>query len=170
MSSYLFINFNPTAIYQPDFCLKTILAAITKADLSPERVVFEVVESDEIHDTDHLLHLLSFYRERGFKVALDDLGAGFSSLNLLTKMRPDFIKLDRELVRDVDKDPYKATITANLLAMARTLPVATIAEGIETPGEYAWLKEHGADYLQGFLFARPAQEPPTEIVPGVQSV
>lgn len=161
----IFVNFNPGTIYNPEHCLKTTLQAIERAGLTPDKVVFEVVESEEIRDIDHLLGILNYYRENGFRVALDDLGAGFSSLNLLTRLRPDFIKLDMELIQGVDKDAYKGVITTNLLTMAKGLGVKTIAEGVENVGEWRWLVDNGADYLQGFLFARPAAPPLSVTVP-----
>lgn len=156
----IFINFNPTAIYNPDYCLQTTLAAIKKAKIPAEQIVFEVVESEDIKDTDHLVNILDFYRNRGFKVALDDMGAGYSSLNLLSKLKPEFMKLDMELIRDVDKDDYKATITKNLIQLAKDLGVLSIAEGVETMSEWEWVKSHGADFVQGYLFAEPAPTPP----------
>ena len=81
-------------------------------------------------------------------------------MNLLSSLRPDIIKLDMRLVRDVDRDRYKAGITSMLLEMARKLGIATVAEGIESPGEFEWFRDHGADYAQGYLIARPASPPP----------
>jgi EAL domain-containing protein (putative c-di-GMP-specific phosphodiesterase class I) len=159
-SSRLFINFNPTSIYNPVFCLRSTIAAIEKTKLSPDRIVFEIVESDEVDDIDHLVRIAEFYRDAGFRVALDDLGSGFGSLNLLSRIKPDFIKLDMQLIRQVDEDPYKAGIVSKILEMAQTLGVATVAEGIETTAEYRWLLDHGADYMQGYLFARPESPPP----------
>ncbi|WP_027182118.1 EAL domain-containing protein [Oleidesulfovibrio alaskensis] len=161
----LFINFNPATIYNPVYCLQTTMNAISKAGLQPDMVVFEVVESDEVQDVNHLLNILRYYRDHGFKVALDDLGAGFSSLNLLARLKPDYVKLDMGLVHDVHREEYKAVITGNLLAMARGLGIKTIAEGVETEGEWRWLAAHGADYVQGFLFARPAAPPDAVKVP-----
>lgn len=155
-----FINFNPTSIYNPEYCLRTTMAAIERAGLDTDRIIFEVVESEEIADHEHLTNVLSFYRERGFAIALDDMGAGYSSLNLLSRLRPDYMKLDMELIRDVDQDPYKATITANLLDLGAKLGVRSIAEGVETEGEWRWLKDNGADLVQGFYFARPAADLP----------
>ncbi|WP_245587760.1 EAL domain-containing protein [Desulfovibrio inopinatus] len=156
----LFINFNPTSIYKPEYCLKTTLAAIKKAGIPSEQVVFEVVESEDVGDTEHLTRILDYYRNRGFKVALDDMGAGYSSLNLLSKLKPDYMKLDIELIRHVDKDLYKAKITENLLQLARDLNVLSIAEGVETIDEWNWIKSHRADFVQGYLFAKPAPIPP----------
>jgi EAL domain-containing protein (putative c-di-GMP-specific phosphodiesterase class I) len=160
VDAHLFINFVPTAIYDPEFCLRSTVHEIEKAGISAERVVFEVVESEQVHDVAHLGRIMHFYRERGFRLALDDVGAGYSSLTLLPELRPDFIKLDMGLVHGVDRDPYRATIAAKLLELAQSLGVRTVAEGVETRGEYDWLVEHGADLVQGWLFARPGSPPP----------
>lgn len=152
----IFINFNPTAIYDPEYCLRTTVKAIEDAGIEQSRIVFEVVESDEVKDSGHLLTILSFYRSHGFRVALDDLGAGYGSLNLLHKLRPDFIKLDMDLIRGVHEDPFKASISANLLELARKLGIRSVAEGVETAGEWEWVKANGGDLAQGYYFAKPA--------------
>lgn len=162
----IFINFIPTSIYHPGNCLRTTLDAVKKSQIPPERIVFEVVESETVGDVEHLIRLLDFYRENGFRVALDDLGAGYSSLNLLHDLKPDFVKIDVGLIRDVDRDSYKAKISENLLALARELGIPCIAEGVESEGEWRWLKEHGATYVQGYLFARPASPLAIPVVPG----
>lgn len=156
----LFVNFNPSSVYDPRYCLRTTLAVIRECGLTPEQVVFEVVESDHIADLPHLLEILEHYRRHGFGVALDDLGAGYASLGLLTRLRPDYVKFDMELVRGIDTDPFKATLLESLLIAAGRMGIKTIAEGIETLGEWRWLEHHGADYVQGYLFARPQQSPP----------
>ncbi len=161
----LFVNFNPSSIYTPSACLRTTFRAVEAAGLDPARIVFEVVESDEVRDTDHLLGILREYRAAGFAVALDDVGAGYSSLNLLAKLRPDFVKLDMGLTRGVDADPYKARVVGKLLEMARDLDIRTVAEGVETVGEWEWVRDHGADLVQGYLFARPACPPAAPKVP-----
>jgi EAL domain-containing protein (putative c-di-GMP-specific phosphodiesterase class I) len=117
--------------------------------------VFEVVESDEVTDVKHLLSTLDFYRRAGFRVALDDVGAGFASLNLLHALKPDFIKLDLELVRDVHREPFKAMLAAKLIEAGVALGIGVIAEGVETQSEWEWLREHGATYTQGYYVARP---------------
>ena len=160
VTSRLFLNFNPSSIYTPSACLKTTFQAVEEAGLDPAGIVFEVVESEEVHDTEHLIGILQVYREAGFGIALDDVGAGYSSLNLLTRLRPDFVKLDMGLTRGVDTDPYKAGVARKLLEMCRELGVRTVVEGVETVGEWEWAKEHGADFAQGYLFARPAAVPP----------
>lgn len=153
----IFINFNPASVYDPAFCLRSTIAAATEANLTPDRIVFEVVESDEGHAD--LPGILARYRAAGFRVALDDLGAGFGSLNRLATLRPDFIKVDMHLIQGVDRDTYKAGITAKILEMAQRLGIGTIAEGVETEQELEWVEAHGVDYVQGFLFGRPVCPP-----------
>lgn len=164
MQSALFINFNPSSIYDPAFCLRSTLRAIDESGLPRDRVVFEVVESDNVENQDHLAAILNHYREMGFRVALDDLGAGYSSLGMLSQLRPDFVKLDMGLIRDVDGDPYKGVIVSRLLELSHDLGIEVIAEGVETNSELAWLQAHGADYIQGYLTGRPQAAPLTAAV------
>ena len=104
-----------------------------------------------------------YYRRFGIRSALDDVGAGYSSLNLMHVLRPDIIELDMELVRNVNRDLCKARIAANLLDIANVLGIDALAEGIETEGALAWVQQHGAEYVQGFLIARPTPTPVTTV-------
>ncbi len=164
LESLLFINFAPTSVYDPATCLRKTVRAIDEAGIPHDRVVFEVMESAQLTELSHLLKILRFYKEAGFLVALDDFGAGYSNLNLIHQIRPDFIKLDRHLVSNVNGDPYKALITEKLLEMAHQLEIQTVAEGIETLEELNWVRDRGATYAQGFLIARPAEAPITKAV------
>lgn len=161
LGGQIFINFVPTALYDPVSCLRSMVEAIDKASIAHERIVFEVMESDSPSNLDHLKTVLRYYRDAGFKVALDDLGSGYSSLNLLHQLRPDFIKLDMALVRDVHQDVYKAAITEKLLEIAQQLNIQTVAEGIECIEELHWLRERGATFAQGYLIAKPSAVPVT---------
>ena len=152
----VFINFSPAAIQDPEANLRGTVEAIEEAGLPRDRVVFEVVEADRFGDAPLLDEVLTGYRRAGFRVALDDLGAGWSTLNLVHRLRPDFIKLDRELIRGVHADPVKGLIAAKLLEIGRGMGIGTIVEGIEVPEELAWVREHDADFVQGFLLGRPA--------------
>ena len=159
----VFINFNPTSVYDPVYCLRSTMEAVEDSGFPPEKIVFEVTESDEVRDSSHLKNILDFYRKSGFRVALDDLGSGYASLNQMAQLRPDFVKLDIGLVRDVDHDPYKASIAQKLIELAHGLGVIVVAEGVETGGQWRWLADHGADYAQGYLLARPASPPPVPV-------
>lgn len=159
LGTALFVNFAPTAIYDPRACLRSTVAAIDAAGLERKNVVFEIVETERAHDPAHLRRILDFYREAGFRIALDDVGAGYSSLNLIHLLKPDILKLDMDLVRDVHRDPYKARIAANLLNVATSLGIDALAEGIECEEELSWVRDHGATYAQGYLIARPSETP-----------
>ncbi|OYE00523.1 EAL domain-containing protein [Nostoc sp. 'Peltigera membranacea cyanobiont' 232] len=161
VSGHIFINFAPTSLYDPVFCLRSTVEAIDQAGISHDRIVFEVVESDNPQDLAHLKAVLQYYRDAGFLIALDDLGSGYSSLNLLHQLRPDFIKLDMELIRDVHQNLYKASITEKLLEITQKLNIQTVAEGIECIEELNWLRERGATLAQGYLIAKPSAVPVT---------
>jgi EAL domain-containing protein (putative c-di-GMP-specific phosphodiesterase class I) len=152
----VFINFSPAAIRDPEASLNSTVQAIEEVALPRDRVVFEVTEADRYGDTPRLQQVLNAYRRAGFRVALDDLGAGWSTLNLVHRVRPDFIKLDGELIRGVHDDPVKALIAAKLLEIGRGMGIGTIVEGIEDQEELSWVREHGADFVQGFLLGKPA--------------
>lgn len=152
----LFVNFNPSSIYDPAYCLRTTAGFVAELGLSPADIVFEVTETEQARDLRHLKGILAFYRKAGFRVALDDIGSGYSSLNLLNEVRPDFMKIDMELIRDIDTDPYKQNIVRNLFAIAQGNGTLTVAEGIETDAERDWLRAEGVNYMQGYLFGPPA--------------
>jgi EAL domain-containing protein (putative c-di-GMP-specific phosphodiesterase class I) len=151
----VFVNFSPAMMSDAEACLQTTVAAIDAAGLAPERFVFEVIEADRIQDAERLKDVLDCYRRDGFRVALDDLGAGWSTLNLIHRLRPDFIKLDRDLIREVHADRVKDLIASKLLEIGHGLGIRTIVEGVESPQELQWARARGADFVQGFLIARP---------------
>lgn len=160
LESNIFINFDPASIYDPTYCLRSTMGAIENSGLSPDRVVFEVTESEQVKDDRHLRSILDFYRKSGFRVALDDLGARHSSLKLLATLRPDFVKLDMVPLRDFGRYPHRVAIASRLLELATDLGASVIAEGVETQEQWHWLASHGADYAQGYFFAKPAFPPP----------
>jgi EAL domain-containing protein (putative c-di-GMP-specific phosphodiesterase class I) len=151
----VFVNFSPAMMEDAEACLRTTVAAIAAAGLAPERFVFEVIEADRIEDAERLKEVLECYRRDGFRVALDDLGAGWSTLNLVHRLRPDFIKLDRDLIREVHEDRVKDLIASKLLEIGHGLGIRTIVEGVENPEELQWARARGADFVQGYLIARP---------------
>ncbi len=151
----VFVNFSPAMMDDAESALRTTVSAIDAAGLEPERFVFEVIEADRIENAAQLKSVLDAYRRDGFRVALDDLGAGWSTLNLVHRLRPDFIKLDRELIREVNTDRVKDLIASKLLEIGHGLGIRTIVEGVETPQELQWARARGADFVQGFLIAKP---------------
>lgn len=162
INGQLFVNFVPTAIYDPVHCLQSTVGWARKLGFDPGRLVFEVIETEQVGDFEHLKHILDFYRQAGYRIALDDVGSGYASLNLLATLKPDIIKIDMEIVRGIDTDQHRQAIFRALVDMAREFGIEVLAEGIETADELAYVVSEGADLLQGYLFARPAPQP-TEV-------
>jgi len=155
----LFINFNPNSIYDPVNCLRTTTAEAHKAHLASNQIVFEIIESERIVDFEHLQYIVNYYRSQGFQVALDDLGSGFNSLNLLSSLKPDLIKLDMHLTRNIHEDPFKQTIVENIVKMTQKWDITSLAEGVETAEEAQWLSANGLRLLQGFYYGKPSPRP-----------
>lgn len=149
------VNFLPTAIYEPAFCLKTTIAAAKSANIEPKRVIFEVVETEKVNDSDHLASILDEYRKTGFRVALDDVGSGFAGLSMLAHLSPDLIKIDRELVRGAVESEMHRIIVRALTQIARDSGCLILAEGVETEVEFSLMKSFGVDLFQGFYLGRP---------------
>ena len=160
ISTRIFINFSPNAIYNPYSCLDSTVQMVDELKFRREQIVFEILESERLPEISHLKRIVAFYREQGFGVALDDVGSGYSSLSVLLQLRPDFIKLDKELIRGVHEDADKALVVRKLVETACDLGMQVIAEGVETAEELTWLRAQGAHYVQGYLVARPASPPP----------
>ncbi|SDE65170.1 EAL domain-containing protein [Desulfuromonas thiophila] len=155
----IFVNFLPSSIYNPEFCLRDTVHWAQQLEFDPGRIVFEVVETEKVDSLEHLIHILDYYRSKGFRTALDDIGSGFSSLNLFARLQPNIIKLDMELVRDVHRSEIKQSIARALRAMCRDAGCQILAEGIETREEYDWFKALGVDLMQGYYFGKPSAEP-----------
>ena len=155
----LFINFLPSVIYDPNLCLKTTIDLIEKYNFHPHNITFEVVESEEIQDIDHLIRILDFYRERGFRIALDDLGSGYSSLNNLSKLYPDYVKIDMGIIRNIHKDKLRQAIFEALVEMAKKSYICVLAEGVETKEELDFVVSRGANLVQGYYFCKPSKKP-----------
>jgi EAL domain-containing protein (putative c-di-GMP-specific phosphodiesterase class I) len=155
LTGMLSINFLPNAIYRPESCIRTTLKAAEKAGFPRERIMFEVTEGERVQDHAHLRSIFAEYKKQGFKTAIDDFGAGYAGLNMLAAFQPDFIKLDMELTRNIDKDPVRQAIVAGITETCRLLKLGMIAEGIETRAEYEHLASKGVRLFQGYFFARP---------------
>ncbi|HYK72306.1 MAG TPA: EAL domain-containing protein, partial [Pseudoneobacillus sp.] len=151
-----FINFIPTSIYSPEHCLKSTVGLANQLNIDPSRFVFEVVETEKVDDIEHLKTILKFYKEKGFQYALDDVGEGFSTVEVLTELKPQFMKLDRKFVDGVAADPTKQNMAVKLLTAANEIEAIPLAEGIEEQEDFDWLKTAGYQLFQGYLFGKPA--------------
>lgn len=150
------INFFPNAVYRPEVCIRTTLEAAKKYNFPTERIVFEITEGEQVEDHQHLIDIVNEYHRLGFRMAIDDFGAGYSGLNLLTEYQPDIIKLDRKIISDIHQQPPKQAIVEGIVHTCDKLGIELVAEGVEQPEEVRWLRQAGIDLFQGFWFARPA--------------
>ncbi|MGO1246540.1 MAG: EAL domain-containing protein [Oceanisphaera sp.] len=158
LSSMLSINFLPNAIYQPERCIRTTLAAANKYNFPSERIMFEFTEVEKLADNKHIQRVVEHYQQLGFTTAMDDFGSGYSGLNLLADFQTDIIKLDMELIRNIEQDQVRQAIVKNCLNLFADLNMTALAEGIETQAEFEWLQSAGVELMQGYLFAKPGFE------------
>ncbi|PIC72843.1 diguanylate phosphodiesterase [Sporosarcina sp. P26b] len=159
-----FINFIPTSIYSPEFCLRSTIKLANDLEIDPYRLIFEVVESEKVEDMDHLKTILEYYHSRGFEYALDDVGEGYNTVEVLSFLRPNYMKLDIKYVQGVATDPAKQVIAAKFLEKALAVDAIPLAEGIEEVEDFEWLKAKGYQLFQGYLFGKPSAVPLAEIL------
>ena len=156
MQELLSINFLPNAVYRPEACIRSTLAAAVEYDFPIARIIFEVTESEQIMDRPHLVNIFQQYRRFGFHTAIDDFGAGYAGLNLLAEFQPDILKIDMGLVRGIDASASKRVIVDGIVSICKALGIRVMAEGIETAAERDCLRAAGISLMQGYLFSRPA--------------
>lgn len=147
-TAYIAVNVSPEIALEPE--LHQVLASV-----DPLRVVLEITEHSPVADYDALTAALAGLRRQGLRVAVDDAGAGFSSLRHVLGLAPDILKLDISLTRNIDADPRRHSLASALMAFARDLGAEVVAEGIETAGELTTLTELGVDLGQGYRLGRP---------------
>ncbi|MFA9555891.1 EAL domain-containing protein [Evansella sp. AB-rgal1] len=153
-----FINFLPSSIYNPEHCLQSTFYAVEQYNVNPDDLIFEVVETEKIEDMAHLKNIFYHYQKSGMKVALDDIGAGFSTIDVLKELKPDYAKIDRKVIMDCYKDETKMKKIKELHVTAKENGIYLLAEGIEAKEEWEFLKEY-VDFGQGYFFGRPAEKP-----------
>ncbi|MDF0729939.1 GGDEF domain-containing protein [Pseudomonas entomophila] len=158
----LFLNVSPESLLEPHYPSGRTLQMLEQVGLSPSRVVIELTEQTPTDDFQLLSNALHHYRDMGFSIALDDLGAGYSSLRLWSELRPDYVKIDRHFIDGIHQDPLKREFVGSILQIARASRAQVIAEGIELSEELSVLSEMGVDLLQGYLLGRPQEFPPRE--------
>jgi EAL domain-containing protein (putative c-di-GMP-specific phosphodiesterase class I)/ActR/RegA family two-component response regulator len=141
------INLSPETLREPE------MAGLIEGLES--QLIVEITEHQRIDDYDAVNITRELLRERGVRVAIDDTGAGFASLRHIIALKPDLVKLDISIVRDVDRDTTRSALAKGLVTMAREIGTRVVAEGIERRAELACMREMGADYGQGWLISRP---------------
>jgi diguanylate cyclase (GGDEF)-like protein/PAS domain S-box-containing protein len=154
-------NLSPRQFWQPDLA-ERITREIRRGGIDPARVLVEVTESSAMMDPDRAQNVLMELHAAGFSIAIDDFGTGYSSLSRLRTMPVRVLKIDRSFIQHVHEDPQSASIVSAFLALAGGLDMTTLAEGIETAEQLAFLRDRGCELGQGFYFSKPV--PPEEII------
>ena len=154
----LFLNVDPGIIKDDKFKSGTTRKYLKQYNLIPSDIIFEITERSAITDAEAFKNTIRHYRQEQFKIAIDDFGEGYSGVNRICAARPEYIKLDMELVRNVDKDSIKQAMVENMVRLCKGINIALIAEGIETEEELKELIRLEVPYGQGYYLMRPQKE------------
>lgn len=152
----LSINFLPNAVYSPMACIQLTLAAAASVALPVDRLIFEFTENEVMGSPAHVMDIIETYKSIGFKVAIDDFGAGHSGLDMFAIFAPDEVKLDMALIRGIERDRRRRAIVRAMVGLCQELDTKLIAEGVETRCEMQALLDLGVRFQQGYLYGKPA--------------
>jgi EAL domain-containing protein (putative c-di-GMP-specific phosphodiesterase class I) len=152
------LNLSAQSIYEIDLSITATFQASIQSGMKAENIIFEVLETESLTEQRNLIKYLRTIQEFGFTTAIDDFGAGYSGLKLLVEYQPNYIKLDRHLIGNIQWDHVKQRVFQGIQKICDSLSIEIIAEGVENIGEYHWLSEAGVSIYQGYYFARPAFE------------
>jgi diguanylate cyclase (GGDEF)-like protein len=154
------VNLSPRQ-FTDDNLLHDIDEALSESGMSPALLQLEVTESMMMRNVPRAIRTLDQIRSRGIRLAIDDFGTGYSSMSLMKQFPIDTLKIDRSFVRDLPDDSEDKAIAQAIISMGKALEMTIVAEGVETPAQEAFLRAHGCDEIQGFLFSRPL--PPDQL-------
>ena len=154
----LFLNVDANIIHDPDLKSGFTWQQLAQFKIDPEDIVFEITEKNAVNSVDVFIASIEHYRSQNFKIGIDDFGSGYSGLNRVCAFSPDYIKLDMDLIRDIDKDPIKKSAVAATINFCKEAGIRVIAEGVETLEELKVLIYLGADYAQGYYLSKPNSE------------
>ncbi len=135
--------------------IETVAWILKETGLDPDYLELELTEGTTMENAEATIRTLHELKEMGVHLSIDDFGTGYSSLSYLKRFPLDTLKIDRSFVQDITTSPDSAAITLAIIAMAHSLGLKVIAEGVETEEQLAFLRSHGCDEMQGYLFSRP---------------
>ncbi|MBK7584614.1 MAG: EAL domain-containing protein [Myxococcales bacterium] len=150
-SGLLFVNLHVNDLLDP-----TLTSPDSALSKIADRVVLEITERAALDRVGDVRARVAALRAMGFRIAVDDLGAGYAGLTSFALLEPEVVKLDMSLIRDVDKNPTKQKVVRSMTVLSKDMGMLVVAEGVETPAERDTLIDLGCDLLQGFLFAKPS--------------
>ncbi|WP_235318353.1 EAL domain-containing protein [Planococcus sp. CAU13] len=154
----IFLNVQPQVLMDTAYRSGTTLDLLEKYGISPDRVVLELTEKEAVTDYESFEKIIDNYRRQGFRIAIDDAGTGYNSLKTILSLKPEFIKIDKFLIRDIHLQPAQQQLVSLLMEFASQSDTFIVAEGIETVQELRFLKTLGIHYGQGYALGRPAPE------------
>ncbi len=152
----LFINVSPSMLQDEVKESNYTATFLDQRDLPHEAVAFEITEREQIVNSESFSSMVEHYKHQHFSIAIDDVGAGYSGLNLISDLKPNYIKLDMRLIRNVDTDYIKSAMVRSMVEFSNISSARIIAEGVETFEELEALIHLGVHYAQGFFIQRPA--------------
>ena len=158
MNHLVFVNIQSQILGDPTYQSGITLDLLVKHNLSPFQIILELTEKEAILNYNQFENIIDHYRQQGFRIALDDVGTGYNSLQTLIRVKPEFIKLDKSLIRNIDKHPEQQRLVELLLDFAMQVDTSIIAEGIETLSELKYLKDIGIHMGQGYALGKPQTE------------
>lgn len=161
------LNFFPNGVEGSSQFLWDTLQASKQAGFPVERLVFEVTETEYLQHRGEVDGMFDKYAALGFQTAIDDFGTGFAGLRRLAEYQPNYVKLDRDLVAEVNEHHVKQVIVRGIRDICCQLSITPVAEGVETAAEYRWLMRAGIHIFQGYYFAQPAFEALAEVQPAL---
>jgi EAL domain-containing protein (putative c-di-GMP-specific phosphodiesterase class I) len=159
----IFINVHPRVVADGDRFARTLVDAAGSNDIPLDRVVLEITEQEKLEPTETTLPAIEELRAVGVEFALDDVGMSYSHLDLISRIRPSYLKISHEFGTDFEKDPARRKIIRNIQSLARDFECEVILEGVESEATSRAAVDIGARYAQGFFYARPAD---AEALPG----
>lgn len=153
----IFLNVTSGIMNDPHFVSGQTIQWLRQRGLQPGQVVLELTERSSIDDFAEAKKVLQHYRNQGYEIAIDDAGAGYSSLQSIVELQPDYIKVDKSLVQNADNDEMKKQMLRTFVRFAKRMDIRMVAEGIERPEELRLLRTLGVDFGQGYLLGRPGE-------------
>ncbi|WNS76082.1 EAL domain-containing protein [Bacillus sp. DTU_2020_1000418_1_SI_GHA_SEK_038] len=154
----VFLNIQPQVLADPAYRSGITLELLEIYNLCPEQIVLELTEKEAVTNYSQFERIIDHYRQQGFRIAVDDAGTGYNSLQTLIYIKPEFIKLDKSLIRKIDEHPEKQHLVELLFDFAIQSNTQIVAEGIESLSELKYLRKLGVHMGQGFALGKPNPE------------
>lgn len=158
LDKMLSINFLPNAVYNPETCIRATIEAADMYGFDMKKIMFEVTEGEQIVNREKLIKIFESYAKRGFITAIDDFGSGYADISWLDDLKPNILKLDMSLIRDIDRIAEKQSLIKSTLKHCLLTNTQALAEGIESRAELDYLASIGIRLFQGYYFAKPQLE------------